>query len=69
MHELITGSKIAVLLYNAQVVSTATQQVRSLARQYGIPVVPVYETMPLGYPSYQAWQLAQARALLHALGG
>ena len=34
-----------------------------------IPVVGVTETMPPSYRSYQAWQLAQARALLHALGG
>jgi zinc/manganese transport system substrate-binding protein len=69
MDELITGHKIKVLLYNAQAVSAVTQHVRALARQARIPVVAVTETMPPSARSYQAWQLAQARALLHALGG
>lgn len=69
MYQLITGRKARVLLYNAQVTSPVTQQVRALARQSGVPVVPVDETMPPSYRSYQAWQLAQATALLDALGG
>lgn len=69
MYQLITARKTRVLLYNAQDTSQVTQQVETLARQPGVPVVPVYETMPSAYRSYQAWQLAQATALLHALGG
>ena len=42
---------------------------RALAGKAGIPVVPVTETMPPSFRSYQAWQLAQAAALLSALGG
>ena len=68
MDGLITGRQVKVLLYNAQAVSPVTQHVRSLARQAGIPVVAVTETMPPSYHSYQAWQLAQASALLRALG-
>ena len=49
--------------------SAVTQHVQALARQAGIPVVGVTETMPPSYRSYQAWQLAQAEAILHALGG
>ena len=64
MFQLITGRKAKVLLYNAQATSPVTQQVRALARQSGVPVVPVTETMPPAYRSYQAWQLAQATALL-----
>ena len=69
MDQLITGRKARVLLYNAQVTSPVTQQVAALARRSGVPVVPVDETMPPEYRSYQAWQLAQAAALLDALGG
>lgn len=69
MDGLFTGRKVRVLLYNAQVVSAVTQHVRALARQARIPVVGVTETMPPSYRSYQAWQLAQASALLLALGG
>ena len=69
MDGLLTDHKVKVLLYNAQVVSAVTQHVRALARQSRIPVVGVTETMPPSYRSYQAWQLAQAEALLRALGG
>jgi zinc/manganese transport system substrate-binding protein len=69
MNGLITGHKVKVLIYNAQAVSPVTQHVRALAQQAGIPVVAVTETMPPSYHSYQAWQLAQASALLRALGG
>jgi hypothetical protein len=31
--------------------------------------VAVTETLPSPYRTYQAWQLAQAKAILHALGG
>ena len=37
MYQLITGRKTRVLLYNAQVTSPVTQQVRALARQSGCP--------------------------------
>jgi zinc/manganese transport system substrate-binding protein len=69
MFRLITSRKATVLLYNAQATSPVTQQVRALARQSGVPVVPVTETMPPASRSYQAWQLTQATALLDALGG
>jgi len=69
MDGLLTGHKVKVLLYNAQASSPVTVHVRSLARQAGIPVVAVTETMPSSFHSYQAWQLAQARALLRALRG
>ena len=69
MDGLLTGRKVKVLLYNAQVVSAVTQHVQALALQYHIPVVGVTETMPPSYRSYQAWQLGQAEAILHALGG
>ena len=69
MFQLITGHKAKALLNNAQATSAVTQQVQALARRSGVPVVPVTETMPPAYRSYQAWQLAQATALLNALGG
>ena len=69
MFQLITSHGTRVLLYNAQAVSPVTQQVRALARQSGVPVVPVTETMPPSFGSFQARQLAQANALLDALGG
>jgi zinc/manganese transport system substrate-binding protein len=70
MFQLIASHGTKVLRYNAQAVSSVTQQVRALARQYGATVVSVTETtVPPSSGSYQAWQLAQATALLDALGG
>ena len=69
MDGLLTGHRVKVLLYNAQVVSAVTQHVQALARSCHVPVVGVTETMPPPYRSYQAWQLAQAEAIRRALGG
>lgn len=69
MDELLSGHHIRVLLYNAQATSAVTQHVQDLARNAGIPVVPVTETQPKSEASYQAWQLHQLDALLRALGG
>jgi zinc/manganese transport system substrate-binding protein len=69
MDQLITDHRVKVLLYNAQTVSAVTEHVRALAEQAKVPVVAVTETLPPSYRSYQAWQLAQAKAILRALGG
>jgi zinc/manganese transport system substrate-binding protein len=69
MDNLMTDHGIKVLLYNAQTTSAVTEQVKALARAAGIPVIGVTETLPANQPTYQSWQLSQARALLAALGG
>ncbi len=69
MDQLITDHRVKVLLYNAQTVSAVTEHVRALAEQAKVPVVAVTETLPPSYRTYQAWQLAQAKAILRALGG
>ena len=66
---LFTGRQVKVLLYNAQASSPITDQLRQLAQQNGIPVVPVTETLTPATDSFQAWQLGQVRALTRALGG
>ena len=67
MQQLIDDHDINVLLYNVQTVTPVTAQVRALARQHGIPVVGVSETMPAGAATYQQWQQSQLTELLHAL--
>ncbi len=67
MRQLLTNHDINVLLYNVQTVTPVTTQMRALARQHGIPVVGVSETMPATAASYQQWQGSQLTALLHAL--
>ena len=67
MERLVDDHDINVLLYNVQTVTPVTTQIRALARQHGIPVVGVSETMPAGVRTYQRWQLSQLTDLLHAL--
>jgi zinc/manganese transport system substrate-binding protein len=69
MLHLIDSRSIKLLLYNVQTVSPVTDHVRALARDAGIPVVGVSETQPPDDATYQAWQLAQLRAIAVALGG
>ena len=68
MDALIRGRRVDALLYNSQAVSPITTQVRAAARQKGIPVVGVAETIP-PHLSFQQWQLAQVRSLERALAG
>lgn len=59
---------IRVLLYNGQVTSPATDAVKSLAQQNGIPIVGVTETLPPTDKDFQAWQLRQINEISNALG-
>jgi zinc/manganese transport system substrate-binding protein len=64
---LLTGHKIKVLVYNQQVTDSLTQSFISLAHQNGIPVVGVYETMPVPGYDYQTWMQAEVQALTKAV--
>ncbi len=64
---LISGHRVAMLCYNAQVVSPVTLSVRSLAQRDHVPVVAVYETMPSGGYDYQTWMAAELAAITKAL--
>ena len=64
---LLTGRKVKVLVYNQQVTDSLTQSFIQLARQNGIPVVGVYETMPAPGYDYQSWMLAEVQALTKAV--
>jgi zinc/manganese transport system substrate-binding protein len=63
---LLRQRKVAVLVYNQQVADSVTESFLGRARQAGLPVVGVYETMPPGY-SYQSWMLAEVHALERAI--
>jgi zinc/manganese transport system substrate-binding protein len=67
MQQLLEHHDVNVLLYNTQTVTPVTTQIRALARQHGIPIVGVSETMPAGVANYQQWQQRQLSALLRAL--
>jgi len=66
--DLLTGKKVKVLLYNSQVTSPLTQGIQDLARQSGIPVVGVAETIPPSFKTFQEWMLGQLSELEQALG-
>jgi zinc/manganese transport system substrate-binding protein len=69
LEDLLTGHRVAALLYNSQAVSAVTKRLRALAARSNVPVVPVTETLPPAEPNFQTWQLHLAQALLKALGG
>jgi zinc/manganese transport system substrate-binding protein len=65
--DLITEHRVKALLYNSQVTSPLTEQMRDLAVKNNVPVVPVAETMPKEFKTFQEWQLAQLDTLEKAL--
>ena len=65
-NHFFSGRKVKVFLYNRQVTSSLTESFLKQARKNGVPVVSVYETMPVGF-SYQSWMLAEVRALRSAV--
>jgi len=59
--------KVKAFVYNQQVVDSLTESVRANAQKAGVPVVGVYETMPVPGYDYQSWMLAEVQALRRAI--
>jgi len=55
--------KVTMLLYNQQVISSLTGSFISLTQASGVPVVGVYETVPVPGYDYQSWVLAEVNVL------
>jgi zinc/manganese transport system substrate-binding protein len=64
----LAAHQIDVLIYNTQTQGSIPEQIRAAAKQAGVPVVEVTETVPPGQMSFEAWQYAQLVALAKALG-
>ena len=64
---LFTQHKVKVFLYNQQVTDTLTESFITLAQQNDIPVVGVYETMPVPGFDYQSWMLTEVQDLQKAV--
>jgi zinc/manganese transport system substrate-binding protein len=64
---LFTQHKVKVFLYNQQVTDTLTESFITLAHQDNIPVVGVYETMPVPGYDYQSWMLTEVQDLTKAV--
>jgi zinc/manganese transport system substrate-binding protein len=63
---LFSDHRVKVFVYNQQVTDTLTQGFLKLAARNHIPVVGVYETMPLDF-NYGSWMLAETNALNQAV--
>ena len=64
---LLTAHKVKVFLYNQQVTDPLTESLITLAQQDDIPVVGVYETMPVPGYDYQSWMLTEVQDLRKAV--
>ena len=64
---LFTRHKVKVFLYNQQVTDSLTESFISLAKENDVPVVGVYETMPVPGYDYQSWMLAEIHDLQQAV--
>ena len=64
---LFASHKVKVFVYNQQVTDSLTASFLSQAQKDGIPVVGVYETMPVPGYDYQSWMLAEVQALTKAV--
>jgi zinc/manganese transport system substrate-binding protein len=64
---LFTQHKVKAFLYNQQVTDSLTESFVTLARANGIPVVGVYETMPVPGYDYQSWMLTEVQDLQKAV--
>jgi zinc/manganese transport system substrate-binding protein len=62
-----TGHTVKVFCYNQQVVDALTTSIRLTALREGVPVVGVYETMPVPGYDYQSWMLAEIHAIEKAI--
>ncbi|WP_175412546.1 metal ABC transporter solute-binding protein, Zn/Mn family [Streptomyces sp. TRM64462] len=63
---LFADATADVLVHNEQTSSPQTERVEQAARDHGVPVVPVTETLPPG-KDYVAWMTANVDALRRAL--
>jgi zinc/manganese transport system substrate-binding protein len=65
--DLLARHRVKVLLYNQQVTDSLTQSFLAQARRAHIPVVGLYETMPVPGYDYQSWMQAELHALERAV--
>jgi zinc/manganese transport system substrate-binding protein len=65
--DLYANHDVAVLVYNEQTSGPITDQVEDAAKDAGVPVVPVTETLPEGL-DYVGWMQQNLDAIKSALG-
>lgn len=66
MEQDLRTRAVKVLIYNSQTSEALAQRMRAIARNSGVPVLDVTETLPAG-KTYQEWMLGTLSALEQAL--
>ncbi|MFF5990860.1 metal ABC transporter solute-binding protein, Zn/Mn family [Prauserella flavalba] len=66
--ELVSGKQVRAVVNNSQTVTPVTEKLVGTAKDAGVPVVDVTETLPEGTTDYIAWMSTQVDALAGALG-
>jgi zinc/manganese transport system substrate-binding protein len=66
-NNLFKNHRVKVFVYNQQVTDPLTDSFLQLAKKNGIPVVGVYETMPVPGYNYQSWMIAEIKAIHDAV--
>jgi len=64
---LFARHQVKAFLYNEQVTDSLTETFLADAKDAGIPVVGLYETMPTPGFTYQSWMIAEVNSLQRAL--
>ncbi len=67
-NSLFSGHRVKVFVHNQQVTDSLTESFVKAAKAAGIPVVGVYETMPVPGYDYQTWMLTEVKAIEKAVG-
>ncbi|MEU3272772.1 zinc ABC transporter substrate-binding protein [Saccharomonospora sp. NPDC006951] len=67
MTQLVTGKQVAAVVNNEQTVTPVTTKITDQARNAGVPVVNLTETLPEGVTDYISWMSGQIDALSGAL--
>ncbi len=62
-----TNHQVKVFCYNQQVTDPLTDSIRQTALAAGVPVVGVYETMPVPGYDYQSWMMAELNSVEKAI--
>ncbi|MGA6165599.1 metal ABC transporter solute-binding protein, Zn/Mn family [Amycolatopsis magusensis] len=68
MNQLVSGKQVNAVINNAQTTSPVTEQLVRTAKNAGVPVVDVTETLPAGVTDYIAWMTQEVNDLAAALG-
>ncbi|GAB2743645.1 metal ABC transporter solute-binding protein, Zn/Mn family [Amycolatopsis magusensis] len=68
MNQLVSGKQVHAVINNAQTTSPVTEQLVTTAKNAGVPVVDVTETLPAGVTDYIAWMTQEVNDLAAALG-